>query len=174
MNTALKEHDTTMTQNTLAHVIPDNKIINKITIRNTKQKKWILEEYQARSSSNITGKPIIFSKKGKHTLDQSPNKWNIMKPELNKSYWVKGLNLYHDIVIILGNASSFLASDDTSHLKSINKDFNIMILKIHQWSKIDFLTHKNHTTVMKIKHVSISSFGFMVNNLYFLAMAMVF
>ena len=54
-----------------------------------------------------------------------------MKPKLNKSYQVKDLNLYHVSAIILGNASSFLASDDTSHLKATNKDFNIMIPKIH-------------------------------------------
>ena len=110
---------------------------DEIIIQGTRQKRWILQEYEDTFGSNYPDS-IITKKKGKHSHINPLRKIVRMKPSIKKYYRVEELTIYNVVTTVIKEFRDSFGPTDLLHLSCANKDFLIMIKNTVQWLRIDF------------------------------------
>ena len=125
----------------IASTVDEPHIQANATARSKQQeKKRILDDYQAKYGEPFNdAPPIVSRKKGKQKTNPSSERpWPRMRPELDKGYRVKDLNLYHVIAILLRESMASFLPFDFTNLRAVNKTFAEIIPKLIRWHSVDF------------------------------------
>jgi hypothetical protein len=110
---------------------------DEIIIQGTRQKRWILQEYEDTFGSNYPDS-ITTKKKGKHSQIDPLRKIVRMKPSIKKYYRVEELTIYNVVTTVIKELWDSFGPTNLLHLSCANKDFSIMIKNTVRWLRIDF------------------------------------
>ena len=115
---------------------------DEIIIQGTKQKHWILQEYEDTFGTDYSDS-ITTKKEGKHSSIVPVRKIVRMKPSIKKYYRVEELTIYNVITTVIKESRNSFSSADLISLSCANKDFLIMIKNTIRWLRIDFSSLRN-------------------------------
>ena len=111
--------------------------IEPIIQTGTKEKKRILDAYQARYGSEFSDS-IVSKKKGKTSDDILCPARPRMRPSLDKWYRVEELYLYNVITTIIKTCRASLSDQDLFTLRLVSTDFANIVPKTCRWLRMDF------------------------------------